>query len=82
MQEGSLKKTNKKATKWLEKAGFLEKNYLETINYNNDVNLDDVATVDYNNDTNPSNLNNDIEKMDLKKKSATRNAAKEIIKKI
>ena len=50
------------------------------INYNNDVNSDELATVDYNNDTNPNNLNNDIEKIDLKKKSATRIAAKEIIK--
>ena len=55
----------------VKKAGFLETNDLEMIDYNNDVNLDDVATVDCNNDKNPNNLNNDIQKIDIKKISAT-----------
>ena len=55
----------------VKKAGFLETNDLEMIDYNNDVNLDDVATVDCNNDKNPNNLNNDIQKIDIKKTSAT-----------
>ena len=55
----------------VKKAGFLETNDLEMIDYNNDVNLDDVATVDCNNDKNPNNLNNEIQKIDIKKTSAT-----------
>ena len=52
-----------------------------TIDYNNDVSLDDVATVDYHNDTQPNDLNNEIDKINLKKTSATQKAAKKIIKK-
>ena len=44
-------KTNKNATKWLKKAGFLETDDLKTIVYNKKINLDNVVTVDYNNDT-------------------------------
>ena len=55
----------------VKKAGFPETNDLEMIDCKNDVNLDDVATVDYNNDINPNNLNNDIQKIDIKKTSAT-----------
>ena len=52
-----------------------------TIDYNNDVSLDDAATVDYHNDTQPNDLNNEIDKINLKKTSATQKAAKKIIKK-
>ena len=51
------------------KAGYLETDDLETVDYNNDVSLDDVATVDYNMDTQPNELDNDIEKIDLKNTS-------------
>ena len=61
--------------------GFLETDNLMTIDYNNDVSLDDVATVDYHNDTQPNDLNNEIDKINLKKTSATQKAAKKIIKK-
>ena len=61
--------------------GFLETDNLMTIDYNNDVSLDDVATVDYHNDTQPNDLNNEIDKINLKKTSATKKAAKKIIKK-
>ena len=61
--------------------GFLETDDLMTIDYNNDVSLDDVATVDYHNDTQPNDLNNEIDKINLKKTSATQKAAKKIIKK-
>ena len=44
-------KTNKKDTKWLKKAGFLETDDLKTIDYNKKINLDNVVTVDYYNDT-------------------------------
>ena len=45
----------------LRKAGFLGTDNLETIDYNNDTNindLDDVETVHYNNDTNVNDLDN------------------------
>ena len=61
--------------------GFLETDDLMTIDYNNDVSLDDVAAVDYHNDTQPNDLNNEIDKINLKKTSATQKAAKKIIKK-
>ena len=64
----------------VKKAGFPETNDLEMIDCKNDVNLDDVATVDYNNDINLNNLNNDIQKIDIKKRSATQNAAKKLLK--
>ena len=65
----------------VKKAGFLETDNLEPIDYNHDVILDDIATVGHNNDTHPNDLNNDIEKIDLKKTSATQKTAKKIIKK-
>ena len=43
-----LKKSNKKAAAYLRKAGYLDTDDLETVDYNNDNNLDDIATVDYN----------------------------------
>ena len=78
--KGMLKRSNKKATAWLRKAGYLDTDDLETIDYNNDSNindLDDVETVDYNNDNNLNNLDD----TDLKKVSGKRIAAKKIVKK-
>ena len=46
--KGILKKSNKKAAAYLRKAGYLDTDDLETVDYNNDNNLDDIATVDYN----------------------------------
>ena len=66
----------------VKKAGFLETDNLEAIDYNHDVILDDIATVDHDKDTHPNDLNNDIKKIDLKKTSATQKAAKKIIKSI
>ena len=40
------------------------------IDYNNDVTLDDLETIDFNNDTQMTDLT-DIDKIDLKKTSAT-----------
>ena len=51
------------------KSRLPRKDDLETVDYNNDVSLDDVATVDYNMDTQPNELDNDIEKIDLKSTS-------------
>ena len=85
-QKGSLKKKQtKKQIKNLlngKKAGFLETDYLKTVDYNNDVNLDDVATVDYNNNTHPNDLNKEIDQVDLKNTLATQKATKEYFKNI
>ena len=51
----------------------------ETVDYNNDTNWDDVLTVDYNNNNKLSDIDKDIQKVDLKKKSAT--IAAKILKK-
>ena len=59
----NLKKLNKKASKWLKKAGYLGTDDLETIYYNNDTPMDDLGTVDLNNDTKMSDL------IDLKKEN-------------
>ena len=48
----------------VKKAGFLETDNLEAIDYNHDVILDDIATVDHDKDTHPNDLNNDIKKID------------------
>ena len=79
-QKGSLEKTNKKSTKWLKKAGFLQIDDLEIIDYNN-VSLDNLETIDLNNNTQMTYLT-DAHKIDLKNTSATQQAAKKIIKKI
>ena len=78
-QKGSLEKTNKKSTKWLKKAGFLQTDDLEIIDY--DVSLDDLETIDLSNNTQMTYLT-DAHKIDLKNTSATKQAAKKIIKKI
>ena len=57
------------------KAGFLGTGNLQTIDYNNDATLDDLETIDFNNDTQMTDLT-DIDKIDLKKTSATQQAAK------
>ena len=75
-----LKKAEKKAADWLRKARFLGTDDLETIDYNNDTNvndLDDVETITYNNDTNVNNLDN----VNLKKTSGAQIAAKKLIQK-
>ena len=76
-----MKETNKKAAKYLRKAGYLDTEDLETVDYNNDNNIDDfddVVTVDYNFDNNLK----DIDEIDLKKTSpAKKLAAKKIVKK-
>ena len=55
-QKGNLKKLNKKASKWLEKAGYLGTDDLETIDYNNDTPIDGLETVEFNNDTEMSDF--------------------------
>ena len=76
-QKGRHKKVNKKASKWLKRAGYLDTDDLETINYNNiDSNMDDIETVGYNNDTNINDLNN----INLKKHQGT-TIGKKMIKK-
>ena len=53
------------------------------VDYNNDVSLDDVATVDHNMDTQPNQLDNGIEKIDLKntsKNTVSQKTAKIIVK--
>ena len=79
-QRKELTKRNKKAAKYLKKAGYLDVYDAETVDYSNDTNLDDVATVDYSNDSKLSDIDEDIQKVDLKKKSATI-VAKEILMK-
>lgn len=75
-QKGSLEKTSKKATKWLKKASFLETDDLKIIDYNNDANLVDVANVNYNNNTHSTDLNNEVDWVDLKNTLTTQKTAK------
>ena len=75
-----MKKANKKACKWLKKTSFLGTGNFQIIDYNNDMTLDDLETVDFNNDTQMTD-STDIDKIDLKKTSATQQAIKKIIKK-
>ena len=50
---------NKKASRWLKRAGYLGTDDLEIINYNNNsTNMVDIETVNYNNDTNFDDQNN------------------------
>ena len=71
-----MEKTNKKASKWLKKAGFLRTDDLQTIDFNasindlastNDASINDLETVDFHNDIEM----NDVNDIDLKKASAT-----------
>lgn len=75
-QKGSLKKSNKKATKWLKKVGFLRTDNWQTTDYNNDVSVNDIETVDFNNNTQMRYVND----VDLKRTSVTQQAAKKISK--
>ena len=61
-----MKKSNKKASKWLKKASYLGTDDSETIDYNDDTLMDKLETVDFNNDTEMSDL------IDLKKESGTK----------
>ena len=75
-----LKKANEKADDWLRKVGVLGTDDLETINHNNDTNindLDDVETINYNNNTNI----NDLDNVNLEKTSRAQIAAEKIVKK-
>ena len=54
--------------------GFLETDDLMTIDYNNDV--------DCHNDTQPNDLNNEIDKINLKKTSTMQKAARKLLKNI
>ena len=75
-----LKNANKKTADWLRKAWFIGTDNLETIDYNNDTNindLDDVETITYKNDTNI----NDLDNINLKKTPGLQIAAKKIVKK-
>ena len=75
-----LKKINKKAAKYLWKAGYLDTDDLETVDYNNDNNIDyfdDDVTVDYNFDNNLK----DLDEIDLNKMSPVKKLAKKIVKK-
>lgn len=68
-----LKKVNKKVANWLRKAGCLETDDSQTVDYNNDTNitdLDDVETINYSNDTNIYDLN-DLYKTDFKNNSGS-----------
>ena len=74
----TLRAKNKKGADWLKRAGCVDTDDLQTIDYNNDTNvtdLDDVETINYNNDTSVSDL------IDLKKTSRKQLTAKKIIKK-
>ena len=71
---GILRKANKRSAEWLRKVGSLDTDDLETIDYNNDTNindLDDVETINYNSDTNI----NDLDNVHLKKTSGAQLAA-------
>ena len=64
----------------MKRAGYLDVQDTETVDYSNDTNIDDVETIDYNNDNKLSDLDEYIQKVALKKKSASI-AAKKILTK-
>lgn len=69
---GILRQKNKKPADWLKRAGYLDTDDLQTINYNNDTNVADLQ--------NPSNKNKGIgDAINVKKTS--KKAAKKIAKK-
>ena len=55
----------------MKKAGYLDVDDAETVNYSNNTNIDDVERIDYNNNNKLSDLNKDIQKVALKKKSSS-----------
>ena len=77
MTKQSLKGANKKATDWLRKAGCIETDDQQTIDYNNDIETDDPETINYKNAANMTGLNN-TDKTDFKKTSGAQLAAKKI----
>ena len=62
----------------MKKAGYLDVDDTETVNYSNDTNIDDVETIDYNNDNKPSDLDKDIQKVALKKEISINSSKKNI----
>ena len=52
----------------MKKAGYLVVADAENVDYSNDTNIDNVETVDYSSSNKPSDLDKDIQKVDLKKK--------------
>ena len=65
----------------MSKKGRFSSNRCFTNNYNNDRSLDYIETIDFNNDIQITNLN-DIDKIDLKKISASEQVAKKLSKSI
>ena len=65
----------------MSKKGRFSWNRCFTNNYNNDRSLDYIETIDFNNDIQITNLN-DIDKIDLKKTSASEQVAKKLSKSI
>ena len=77
MTKQSLKDANKKATDWLRKAGCIETDDQQILDYNNDIETDDPETINYKNAANMTGLNN-TDKADFKKTSGAQLAAKKI----
>ena len=71
-----MKNANKKLLNGWKKAGYLETDDLETVDYNNDINLDDVQTRDYNNDTQLDELDSEPEQIVQKNISTQKNSQK------
>ena len=61
----------------VKKGCFSNNRRFKSIDYYNDVTLDDLETIDFNNDTQMNDLTC-IDKIDLKKSSAMQKAAKKI----
>ena len=51
MEQGDVKKPGKSALYELKKAKNIQTGHAKTVNYNDDVNIDDLATVGYDSDT-------------------------------
>ena len=66
-----LEKANKKADDWFKRAGYVDIDDLETIDYNNDTNVNELK------DTNTNNIDN----INLKKTSGAQRDTKKIVKK-
>ena len=62
----------------MKKTGCLDVYDAETVNYTNNTNIDDVETIDYNNDNKPSDLDEDIHKVALKKEISIYSSKKNI----
>ena len=66
-----LETANKKADDWFKRAGYVDIDDLETIDYNNDTNVNELK------DTNTNNIDN----INLKKTSGAQRDTKKIVKK-